>query len=77
MPKFYDPSQPVPREDEPGGFVFSEKVRHYRKAGYMVITQRMRDPKNRRNVMTIRSAVTPDGHYIGDPRRAHMLCVCV
>ena len=31
--------------------------------------------KNRGKVVIIKTAYTPDGHYIGDPRRAHFLIV--
>lgn len=76
--EFYDPTRPVPRAAEvhPGYEIISENVaRHYHKAGYMVIEQRFRNKLDRRDVMTIKTAVTPNGHYIGDPKFAHHLCV--
>mgnify|MGYP001572792165 CR=1 FL=1 len=49
-----------------------EKVLHY-KAGFEVRTERVDGTES--TDFTIRSAYTPDGSYIGDPKMARMLCV--
>lgn len=47
-------------------------VRHY-KAGYEVREERVQVGED--DTVTMKSAYTPDGHYIGDSKRAHRLIV--
>lgn len=55
-------------------------VRHYRKWGYVVKSLRLTYPgltskaKAKSGTIPFRMAFTPEGHYIGNPRDAYLLC---